>query len=176
MEAPCESCGATLRLNPALAGTPISCPQCGEKTVVPTPPKEPPPTRVPPPRPAPPPKLKLPARFTLWLLGAQTVLAVLGLTCLAGAFFHREWNPPGWSYFRENPMLLVVVGIGLIVAGWLAHYMPILITLCTSLLVMGACALHYATAREVDASRALALSVSLLAVWLALQHRRALTR
>ncbi|MHC4550324.1 MAG: TFIIB-type zinc ribbon-containing protein [Planctomycetota bacterium] len=168
MEVPCSGCGAILRLNVKLAGMTVSCPQCGAKLVVPR--------GAPPPAPEPAPKLQLPARFTLWLLGAQLALAALGLSCLAGAFFGQEWNPPTWSYFHEPPMLLVVFGIVLVVAGWLAHYLPILTTLGVVLLVMGACALHYATDREVDASRTLALSLALLALWLSFQHRRALTR
>ena len=31
----CMECGAELRLNPKLAGTAVSCPQCGERVQVP---------------------------------------------------------------------------------------------------------------------------------------------
>ena len=179
MEVACDSCGASLRLNPALEGTSVSCPQCGAKVKVPEAPAATPPPRrrleLEPDEPEPMAsrKLKLPLRFTLWLLGAQATLAILGLTCLAGAFYGDDWNPPEWSYFRENPLILAATGIALIAAGWLAHYLPVLTTLAVVLLVVGACSLYYLGAGRVDASRVIALSLAMLALWLALQHRRA---
>lgn len=173
MEVVCGSCNATLRLNPKLAGMTTSCPQCGVEIVVPESPPEPPQAvdLTGPPR-----RLKPPDRFTFWLLGAQATLAVLGLSCILGAFFHRRWEPPAWSYFRENEMLLLLVGVGLLLGGWLAHYLPVLTTLGVSVLVMCVCAHYYVLEHVVDASRTLALAVSMLALFLALQHRRALGR
>jgi hypothetical protein len=49
----------------------------------------------------------------------------------------------------------------------------VLVTLTAALLALGACAWRYASAGAVDASRTLALSVAMLALWLALAHRRA---
>lgn len=178
MEVTCGGCGAQLRLNPKLAGTTVSCPQCGAAVRVEGPPRrrapaaEPAPEAPPPPRP----RLTLPLRFTLWLLGAQLVVAGIGLSCLAGAFLRKRWIPPPDSYFRENGMLLIVAGIALVVAGWIAHYMPVLTTLLVALFVLGACALHYWTAGNVDASRVVALAAAMFALWLALQHRRANNR
>jgi hypothetical protein len=179
LEVLCGNCNSTLRLNPKLAGMTTSCPQCGIEIVVPEAPPEPDPLAA-----APQPftggarqgTLQRPARFTLWLLGAQSTLAILGLTCVLGAFFHRRWQPPEWSYFRENEMLLLLVGVGLLLGGWLAHYLPILTTLGVSVLVMCVCAHNYVLHNEVDASRTLALAMAMLALFLALQHRRALTR
>jgi len=162
-----------------------SCPQCGVEIVVPLelepedppeiPPSLPPPPYIPE-APQPQSRLKKPARYTLWLLGAQAALAVLGLSCVLGAFFHRRWQPPEWSYFRENEMLLLLVGVGLLLGGWLAHYLPVLTTLGVSVLVMCVCGHYYVLEHVVDASRTLALAVAMLAVFLALQHRRALGR
>jgi len=182
LEVLCGSCDATLRLNPKLAGMTTSCPQCGVEIVVPEAPLklEPDPHGPLPPHipeaPQRQSRLKRPARFTLWLLGAQAALAVLGLSCVLGAFFHRRWEPPEWSYFRENEMLLLLVGVGLLLGGWLAHYLPILTTLGVSVLVMCVCGHYYVLENVVDASRTLALAVAMLAVFLAMQHRRALSR
>jgi hypothetical protein len=180
LEVLCGSCNATLRLNPKLAGMTTSCPQCGVEIVVPEAPLEPEPDPYAPSPPhvaeAPQRKLKRPARFTLWLLGAQSALAILGLSCVLGAFFHRRWQPPSSSYFCENEMLLLLVGVGLLLGGWLAHYLPVLMTLGVAVLVMCVCAHHYVLENEVDASRTLALAITMLALFLAMQHRRALTR
>lgn len=189
MEVICGGCDATLKLNPKLAGMTTSCPQCGVEIVVPQAPLELEDDPLEPSRPLPPhvpeapdysgvpkKKLKKPARITLWLLGAQSTLAILGLTCVLAAFFHRRWEPPEWSYFRENEMLLLLVGVGLLLGGWLAHYLPILTTLGVSVLVMCVCAHNYVLHHQVDASRTLALAMAMLALFLALQHRRALTR
>jgi DNA-directed RNA polymerase subunit RPC12/RpoP len=184
----CEGCGAELRLNPNLKGTQVSCPQCGARMMVPEEPPEPPeprprlqmeeepapgpPPRSPPPREAPSrKKLEPPARVTFWLLAAQTAIGLLGVSCLAGALV-PGWEPPASTYFREPPALLVVVGVGLLVAGWLAHYLPVLATLGVAVFVLCATAHRYVVAHDVDASRTLALSAAMLALWLALQHRR----
>ena len=50
------------------------------------------------------------------------------------------------------------------------------VTLVGLVLVMCACAHYYVLENEVDASRTLALALTMLAVFLALQHRRALER
>ena len=47
-------------------------------------------------------------------------------------------------------------------------------TLLNSLAVLGACAYYFDAKQTVDVSRVLALSVAFLALWLALQHRRAI--
>jgi hypothetical protein len=166
-----------------------SCPQCGVEIVVPLElepddPPEVPPSLPPPPHvqeaphfaQAPQRTFKRPARVTLWLLGAQSTLAILGLTCVLGAFFHRRWEPPEWSYFHENEMLLLLVGVCLLLGGWLAHYLPILTTLAVAVLVMCACAHYYVLEHQVDASRTLALAMAMLALFLAMQHRRALSK
>jgi len=186
LEVLCGGCNATLKLNPKLAGMTTSCPQCGIEIIVPQAPLElepdplgPLPPHIPEaPQPLQQPrsKLKRPARVTLWLLGAQSMLAILGLSCVLGAFFHRRWQPPSWSYFHENEILLLLVGVGLLLGGWLAHYLPILTTLGVAVLVMCVCAHNYVLHSEVDASRTLALAGAMLALFLALQHRRALTR
>ena len=176
MKVPCDACGAELRLNPKLKGTQVSCPQCGARMTVPErapAPREPAPA---PPRRAAPEKprtLKKPARVTLWLLAAQGVLGALGVSCLIGAFF-SGWKPPDHTYFRMGTTVLFLAGAGLLVAGWLAHYLPVITTLLSALFVIGACADAYRGTGVVDASRALALSAAMLALWLALQHRRSI--
>jgi hypothetical protein len=113
------------------------------------------------------------APFTLWLLAAQAALAILGLSCLAGAFFAGRWNPPAWSYFRESAMFLVPAGVGLLVLGWMASYLPTLATLLGAIFAMCACAHNYVVTGQIDASRTLALMLAMFALWSALQHRRA---
>lgn len=162
----CTGCGASLRVNPNLLGTTLTCPKCG--TTFPTeegsrpPPRKEKPFR----RPRPP--------FTLWLILGQALLFLLGASCLAGALFRDAWKPPAWSYFQENRLVLAAAGVGFVVLSGVARLLPVLMTLVASLAVMWACALHYTATGEVDASRALALSAALFSVWLALQHRRAL--
>ncbi len=112
-----------------------------------------------------------PTPFTLWLLAAQATLVVLGLSCLGAVFL--DVTPPDWSYFAEARVVLVAAGLGLLAAGWLATYLPVLVTLLAAVFVMGACAWHFGRTGEVDASRALGLMVAMLSVWCALQHRRA---
>jgi len=173
MRVPCESCGAGLRLNPKLQGTTVSCPQCGAAMTVPEPPPQP--------EPAPAPRAsrrrpeearpKRPTRFTVWLLLAQVSLGLLGVSCLAAALF-TGWEPHPRTYFAEAPVLLIVVGMGLVVAGWIAHYLPVLTTLGVTIFVLCVCGHSFVLEDEVDASRTLALSIAMLALWLCLQHRR----
>lgn len=174
MDIACGSCGAELRLNPNLQGTTVSCPQCGAPVTVP---------RAAAPRPTPrsaeaesprPPR-RFGARYTLWLLGAQAAIALLGLSCVVGAFY-RAWDQPAWSYLRESPIALVGAGALLFLAVWATYHLPVLTTLALALLVLGACAWRYMDAGAVDASRAIALAVAMLALWLALSHRRAAAR
>jgi len=175
LDTTCPGCGAALRLNPNLAGATVPCPSCGAGVAVPAPERAPR-TRAAPRRRTPAPAPPRPPRppYTLWLLGAQAALAVLGLSCLGGALL--DLAPPAWSYLAEPGVVLFGAGVGLLAAGWFATYAPVLATLVVALLVMGACALGFARFGEVDASRTLGLMTAMLAVWLALQHRRATHR
>ena len=171
MEIRCEGCGADLKVNRNLVGTTIPCPQCGEpvkaeesQATAPRPTQRRRPEAPPPEPPAPP--------YTAWLFGVQAIMVTLGLSCLMGAFFHEDWNPPVTSYFQVSPMLLVPVGAGLLLLAAAARRMPVLMALMTALAVLWVCALDYP---GIDASRVIALSLTMLGVWLALQHRRALT-
>jgi lysine biosynthesis protein LysW len=161
----CGKCGAGLRLNPNLQGTTVSCPRCGAAVQVP---------RVTPRRreEAPRGPRRFGASYTMWLLGAQTALAALGVSCVVGAFYHPA-GLPQWSYLRESPYVLFGAGGAFFLAVWAAYHLPVLTTLLVSLLVLGACALRYLNAGTVDLSRTLALAVAMLALWLALSHRRA---
>jgi hypothetical protein len=170
LEIPCGNCGAELRLNPNLAGLTVSCPSCGAAVVVPKASRERAPEPGPAERPRPPRRFTRP--YTLWLLGAQTALLALALSCLAGVFF-RNWPQPEWSYLRESRYVLLGAGLALLLAVWAAYHLPVLVTLAAALAAIGACASRYAAAGAVDASRSLALSVAMLALWLALAHRRA---
>lgn len=174
MEVACGSCGAELRLNPNLQGTTVSCPRCGAAVAVP---------RGLAPRPAPrageAERPRAPRRFgiryTFWLLGAQAALGALGVSCFAGAF-HRAWDQPEWSYVREDPYALVGAGAFFFFAVWAAYHVPVLTTLVGALAALAACAWRFSETGTVDASRVIALSVAMLALWLALSHRRAVAR
>jgi len=167
----CGKCGAGLRLNPNLQGTTVSCPRCG--AAVPVPRAAPARRREEADRPRGP--RRFGARYTLWLLGAQTALAGLGVSCLVGVF-HRSADRPEWSYLSENKYALLGVGGIFFLAVWAAYHLPVLTTLLAGLLVLGACAWRYVDAGTVDLSRAIALAVAMLALWLALSHRRAAAR
>lgn len=169
MEVRCGGCGAGLEVNPNLGGTRISCPGCGAAVLVPASPAPRPRRRPEPDAPRPAPR----EPYSAWLFAAQAALVALGAACLAGPFATGEWDPPRWSFFREDGLVLVVAGAAFLVAAGLARRLPILTTLLAAIAVLAACALHYRAEREVDASRALALSLAMLALWLALQHRRA---
>jgi hypothetical protein len=97
------------------------------------------------------------------------------VTCLAGVF-HRSWDQPSWSFVRESPYALIGAGVALLLAVWAAYHLPVVTTLVAALAVLGACAWRYASAGQVDVSRAIALLVAMLALWLALSHRRAAAR
>ncbi len=109
--------------------------------------------------------------MSLSLLGAQALLILLALVCFLGAFFRDSWNPPDRSFMQENVLLLTAVGIGLIIASAAARRYPIFSTLAVVLAILVMCALHYRSTRVVDASRVLALSLSMVALWLAMEHR-----
>ncbi len=171
MDIPCGSCGAELRLNPNLQGTTVSCPQCGAPVAVP---------RESAARPAPrrqaverpPGPRRFGTKYTFWLLGAQAALALLALSCFLGAF-HSEWEQPRWSYVKEDPYALVGAGAFFCFSVWAAYHVPVLTTLVAALAVLAACAYRFSVTATVDVSRAIALSVAMLALWLALSHRRA---
>jgi len=118
---------------------------------------------------------RYPKRYTLWLLGAQAALVLLGASCIVGAF-HRAWEMPARSYVREGPYALLGAGVLFFLAVWAAYHLPVLATLGAALAVLAACAWRYWSAGAVDASRTLALAVAMLALWLALSHRRAVRR
>ncbi|MEM8882973.1 MAG: hypothetical protein AAGD14_02800 [Planctomycetota bacterium] len=196
MIVPCDQCGAELRLNPKLAGTVVSCPQCGNRVSVP---KAAPAQS---PRPKPKAKLELepepkaaarrrtaanpqPAQTvrrapptTFYMLATQGVLLGLSLLCFVAAFKPGGWDPPDWSWFDEHPFLLMAFGVSFAFCGFMARYVPRLMALLSVLLVAGgiAAGMHFKETANaeylVDASRTLALALALLAVWLALEHRR----
>jgi len=169
MRVGCQSCGAELQLNPNLAGTTVSCPECGGSVTVPK--RKPKPvaqeTRT-----ASTPKRKRKLRPSMWLYAAQLAVAVIGLSCLAGAFFGPGWRPPDWSYFAESPKWLMPAGIVFLILCWLVSIVPVLATLVSAVFVLCASAHAYVLSERIDASRTLALSVAMLALWCALQHRR----
>lgn len=109
--------------------------------------------------------------LTLSLMAAQSLLIVLAIGCFLGALFKHEWDPPAWSLFQENELILAGSGIGLVFAAIAARRFPILATLAVVLAALAACGLHYRTDRVVDASRVVALSLSMVALWLAMEHR-----
>jgi len=178
VEVVCDSCGVTLKVNPKLGGTTMACPQCQARFRVPTE-SAPRPARrrraaavpVPPDEPEDP-----PPPYTAWLFGAQALLIAAGGTCLAGALFRSGWNPPNWSVYQEDPVLLALSGIGLCVAALAARHLPVFVTLVCAIVTLCACAVAFRRVpHEVDASRTLLLATAMLALWLALQHRRAIT-
>jgi hypothetical protein len=171
MEVRCAGCGATLDVNPNLAGTRISCPSCGAGVAVPEPLPTAPRRRAEAAPAAPPPRIPRPEPYSAWLFSAQAALAALGAACLVGALGKGDWPP--WSFLETNPFALVGVGVGFLVLAGVARRLPVSTTLLAACLVLAACALHYREEREVDASRVLALGTAMLALWLALQHRRA---
>ncbi|MHC4409896.1 MAG: TFIIB-type zinc ribbon-containing protein [Planctomycetota bacterium] len=174
----CNECGAELRLNPKLAGTSVSCPQCGSKVAVPkASPRE---KLVLEPDPQAPPvvrKSKRPEPFTFYMMATQGLLLVIALLCFVAAFRPGDWKPPSWSWFGEHPLILMAFGVGFAFCAFMARYWPRVMALLSVLIVCGGILagvrLHDdPTQHAVDASRALALSATLLAVWLAMEHRR----
>jgi len=111
----------------------------------------------------------------MWLLGAQAALALLGLSCLVGVF-RPSADRPAWSYLSEGKYALAGAGALLFLAVWAAYHFPVLTTLLTALLAIGVCALRFLNAGDVDVTRTAALAVAMLALWLALNHRRAAAR
>lgn len=185
MEVNCRECGAVLNVNPKLGGVTMRCPRCSaeirlkatpaEEGGAPSPraprrgrpaPVAEPKTQLPPARPRPP--------TTLWLMLAQLLLLGLAGSCIAGAFFRDAWGPDPRSYFFEWPPALAGAGAFFLALSVLARRLPLLMSLAAALAVLWACALHYGSARGLDASRTLALALSMFVVWLAIQHRRAL--
>ncbi|MGQ0613658.1 MAG: hypothetical protein ACT4PV_07980 [Planctomycetaceae bacterium] len=185
MEVNCRECGAVLNVNPKLGGVTMRCPRCSAEIRLKASPEEEGGAAAPrasrraraapvaepqkdgaPERPRPPP--------TLWLMLEQLVLLGLAGSCIAGAFFRDAWGPDPRSYFFEWPPALAGAGVFFLVLSVLARRLPLLMSLAAALGVLWACALHYGGARGLDASRTLALACSMLVVWLAIQHRRAL--
>jgi DNA-directed RNA polymerase subunit RPC12/RpoP len=186
----CKECGAELRLNPKLAGTAVSCPQCGERVSVPAPksdarskergsskarvasPKlqlEPEPVQADEPVAT----KKRPEPVTFYLLAAQGTLLLLALLSFVAGFRPGDWAPPPTSWFAEHQLTLIGIGIAFAFCAFMARYLPLLMTLLAVLLVCGGVyAGHYFRSQPVDASRTLALSATLLAVWFAMEHRR----
>lgn len=167
-------CGAELRLNAKLAGTSVSCPQCGSKVEVP---REQPrrklelePERAPAPAVR---RGRRPEPFTFYMMASQAVLLALALVCFVAAFRPGDWDPPSWSWFAEHPLILMAFGIAFAFCGFMERYFPRTMALFAVLIVCGGIlAGHRLLHRPVDASRTLALSAALLAVWLAMEHRR----
>jgi len=181
----CMECGAELRLNPKLAGTSVSCPQCGERVQVPkgdaavhvkkkakpilhieeTEPERPAPTPV---------RKKRSEQFTFFMMGAQAVLFLLALSCVWAAFNVGGWEPPVWSYFAEHDFALLGAAVVLVFLGFMTRYRPLAMTLAAVLAVCAAILLGQEyESHTLDASRTIALSMTLLAVWLAIEHRHA---
>ena len=171
----CGECGAELRLNPKLAGTSVSCPECGSKVAIPKHPArekvvlEPDPGAPPAPRK----RARRPEPFTFYMMAAQAVLLALALLCFVAAFRPGDWKPPTWSWFGEHPLILMVFGVGFAFCAFMVRYWPRMMALMSVLIVCaGILAGHRLEGNPVDASRTLALSATLLAVWLAMEHRR----
>ena len=169
-------CGAELRLNRNLAETSVSCPECGSRVTVPAAPKKPPAKLALEPEPEPvrePVKhAKRPEPFTFYMMAAQSVLLALALTCFVAAFKPGDWKPPHWSWFAGHPLALGAFGIGFAFCAFMARYAPRLMALLAVLIVTGGIYLGHLSGHPVDASRTLALATALLAVWLAMEHRR----
>jgi len=168
-------CGAELRLNAKLAGTTVSCPQCGARVSVP---REQPARRkleLEPERAARAPvkRGRRPEPFTFYMMAAQAVLLGLSLLCFVAAFRPGSWRPPSWSWFAEPPLLLMLFGVGFAFCAFMVRYVPRLMALLAVLIVCGGIlAGHRLEQQPVDASRTLALAAAMLAVWLAMEHRR----
>jgi hypothetical protein len=90
--------------------------------------------------------------------------------------FHRGWDKPAWSFLKESPYALMGAGAFFVAAIWAAFHVPVLATLAAALGVLAACAWRFSEAGTVDVSRTLALALAMLALWLALSHRRAAAR
>ena len=174
MEVVCPGCGAELRVNPNLAGMRISCPQCGAAVTPPEPGKRTAPRRR---RAAESEPAPTPARrpFSYWQLASQVTIALLGVACLAGAFFRGGWEKPEWSFLMEDPLWLAGAGTGLLLLCFLGSRIPLIASMVAAIFVLCAGGWYYSRTGEVEVSRVLALSVAMLALWFALQHRRAIS-
>lgn len=162
----------------------VSCPECGTSLTVPARPKKKSPARAAParksraaPKSADP---KASARkprpkTSAWLYLTQAALGALGLSCFVGALFYAGWKPPPSSYFALSAAILIPAGLGILGAGWLAARFPLFASESVAIFALCVCAQNYYMENAVDVSRVLALSVAMLALWLALQHRRAIT-
>jgi len=175
----CTECGAELRLNPKLAGTAVSCPQCGERVQVPKGDAGVPVRKRAQPRlqiekePPAPVRAARPEPFTFYMMAAQAVLFLLALSCIWAAFNVGGWQPPSWSYFGEHDFALLGDAAMLVFLGFMARYRPLTMTLGAVLVVCASIFLgQKLEGHPLDASRTIALSLTLLTVWLALEHRR----
>lgn len=181
MNVDCNACGAHLKVNRNLAGTTLPCPQCGARLQLPD---APPPGRVPAPAARPgrrrqiesrkaakPQRKSRPLPLSLSLLGAQTVLFLLAATCFLGAFFQHAWQPPATSLYGAEQLVLAGLGAGLAIAAFAAYRYPITSTLTVAIGLLVLAALHYRTDRVLDASHVLVISLSMLSLWLAMEHR-----
>ena len=184
MKVRCQACEADLQVNRNLAGTALPCPQCGERVEVP----EQAPEQVAAPaartgrRPRPEPdhaetqtrgkRAARPLPLSLSLLGAQAILGLMAAGCFAGAFFRGSWNPPATSFFGQDALLLTALGGGLVFALLAALRYPITSTLLVVLGMLLLSALHYRADRVLDASRVIAISLAMVALWLAMEHRK----
>jgi len=182
VEVDCKGCGARLKVNRNLAGTRISCPQCGGALIVPkdvakaerreaAAPKARAAQPAAPRSTAPVARRRSPS--TGWLLAAQVVLGLLGLAFFGGAFLRGSWDPPDWTLLGINPLALSGAGLFVLFLSALAHSRPVSATLLGALAAMGVAALYWKDHAHVDASRTLLVMVMMLALWCALQHRRA---
>jgi hypothetical protein len=90
--------------------------------------------------------------------------------CLWAAFLRPA--APEQSLLAESGVRLLLAGVAFWIASWLTRAFPVLVTLVAALLVFGVCALQVLGRGQVDASRTIALSAAMLALWCALQHRR----
>lgn len=180
MEIACRECGTVLRVNPRLDGVAVRCPRCNAEIRVKAPRAEPPAEAPPPPPPPqrrlePPPKPASALRhaYSLWLFLAQTALVGLGVACVAGVLFRDRWRPPPGSFLHEPELPLLAAGATFVLLGAFARVFPVAMALLGALGTMTAFAWQHGEGRPVDASRTLALAVAMLALWFALQHRRA---
>ena len=110
---------------------------------------------------------------TGWLVAAQVVLGVLGLAFFGGAFLRGNWDPPAWTLLGINPLGLSAAGLFVLFLSAVARTRPVSATLLAALLAIGVAALHWKDHAHVDASRTLLMMATMLALWCALQHRRA---
>jgi len=158
-------------VNRNLAGTKISCPQCGAALIVPKKRPDPAPPPAAPKSTAPASRRRSPS--TGWLVAAQVVLGLLGLLFFGGAFLRGSWDPPAWTLLGINQLVLSAAGLFVLFLSAVTRTRPVSATLLAALLAIGVAALHWKDHAHVDASRTLLMMATMLALWCALQHRRA---